>query len=96
MYVVVMCTYTCFKNNNILACIFIFISKDLWVRHYIVSSTSEPTTSMKKLDIEYLSHKLKRKEKKKNRSSDGENHYVVVLEPKKVKRKDVSKPLRGT
>ena len=29
--------------------------------------------------------------KKKNRRSNGENHIVVVLDPKKVKTKDVSK-----
>ena len=42
-------------------------------------------------DIKYLSRKIKRKEKKKKRSSDGENHYVAVSEPKKVKSKDVPK-----
>ena len=43
---------------------------------------------MTEADIKYLSHKIK---KKKNRRSDGENHIVAVLEPKKVKTKDVSK-----
>ena len=57
----------------------------------VVSSTNEPTTSMTEPDIKYLSCKIKRKEKKKKRSSDDENHYVAVSEPKKVKRKDVSK-----
>ena len=56
----------------------------------VVSSTSESATSMTESDIKYLSHKIKRKEKK-NKSSDGENHYVAVSKPKKVKIKDVSK-----
>ena len=43
---------------------------------------------MTEADIKYLSHKIK---KKKNRRSNGENHIVAVLEPKKVKIKDVSK-----
>ena len=42
---------------------------------------------MTEADIKYLSHKIK----KKNRRSDGENQSVAVLEPKKVKIKDVSK-----
>ena len=42
---------------------------------------------MTKADIKYLSHKIKRK----NKRSDGKNHIVAVFEPKKVKNKDVSK-----
>ena len=56
----------------------------------VVSSTSESIMSMSEPDIKYLSLKIKEK-KKKNRCSDGENHYVVVSKPKKVKRKDISK-----
>ena len=44
---------------------------------------------MIELDIKYLSCKIKRKEKKKNRSYDGENHYVAVSKPKKVKRMNI-------
>ena len=43
---------------------------------------------MTKDDIKYLSQKIK---KKRNRIYDGENHIVVVSEPKKVNIKDVSK-----
>ena len=39
-------------------------------------------------DIKYLSHTIK---KKISRNTNGENHIVVVLEPKIVKIKDVSK-----
>ena len=53
-----------------------------------MSSTSERCFNVIEVDIKYLSHKIK---KKKNRRSDGENHIVVVSEPKKVKTKDVSK-----
>ena len=38
-------------------------------------------------DIKYLSHKIKRK----NKRLDGENHIVAMFEPKKSKNKDVSK-----
>lgn len=39
--------------------------------------------------IKYLSHKIKRK--KKNKCIGDKNHFVVVLEPKIVKIRDVSK-----
>ena len=42
---------------------------------------------MTEVDIKYLSHKIKRK----NKRLDGENHIVAVSEPKKVKNKDISK-----
>ena len=42
---------------------------------------------MTKANIKYLSHKIKRK----NKRSDGKNHIVAVSEPKKVKNKDISK-----
>lgn len=54
----------------------------------VTSSTNEQGINMNEADIEYLSHKIK---KKKNRRSDGENHLVAVSEPKRVKTKDVSK-----
>ena len=53
----------------------------------VTSSTSEPVTNMIKVDIKYLSHKIKIK----NKRLDGENHIVVVSRPKKSKNKDVSK-----
>ena len=52
-----------------------------------MSSTNENSVNMTEGDIKYLSHKMKWK---KNKCSDGENHIVVVLEPKKVKIKDIS------
>ena len=52
----------------------------------VTSSTSEPTINMKKLDIKYLSQKIKRK----NKWSDGESHTVVVFDPQNSKNKDVS------
>ncbi len=42
---------------------------------------------MTEVDIKYISHIIK---KKKCERSDGENHIVVVSDPKKVKTKDVS------
>ena len=53
-----------------------------------MSSTSKQSVNMTKANIKYLSHTIK---KKKNRRSDGEKHIVELLEPKKVKIKDVSK-----
>lgn len=52
----------------------------------VVTSTSELDTSMTESNIKHLSHKIKRKEKNKNKISNGENHYVVVSKPKKVKK----------
>jgi hypothetical protein len=43
---------------------------------------------MREDDMKYLSHTIK---KKKNKCSNGENHVVVVSEPKIVKIKDASK-----
>ena len=56
----------------------------------VFSSTIELATGAIELDIKYLSHKLKRKETKNNRSFDGENHSVAVSKLKKLKRKDIS------
>ena len=53
-----------------------------------MSSTNEQSVNMTEADIKYLSHIIK---KKKCKRSDGENHIVAVLDPKKVKTKDVSK-----
>ena len=69
-----------FQNDYEIACYLNVIKP-------VVSSTSEPTTSMTEPDIKYLSRKIKRKEKKKKKSSDGENHYLAVSKPKKVKNK---------
>ena len=69
-----------FQNDYALACY-------LNVVEPVTSSTSEYNVNMTEANIKYLSHKIK----KKNRRSDGENHIVAVSEPKKVKIKDVSK-----
>lgn len=52
----------------------------------VTSSTSEPMVNMTESNIKYLSHKIKRK----NKWSDGENHFVAVSKPKESKNKDVS------
>ena len=69
-----------FQNNYEIACYLNTIEP-------ITFSTSEPITSMIEVDIKYLSHKIKRK----NKRSDGKNHIVVMSKPKKSKNKDVSK-----
>ena len=53
-----------------------------------MSSTSEHSVNMTEANIKYLNRTIK---KKKNRRFDGENHVVAVSEPKKVKKKDISK-----
>ena len=73
-------TLPSFQNDYEIACYLNAIEP-------ITSSTNEPATNMTEADIKYLSHKIKRK----NKRSNGENHIVVVSEPKKVKNKDVSK-----
>ena len=50
----------------------------------MTSSTSEPVMNMTESNIKCLSHKIKRN-KKKNKYLDGENHFMVVSEPKKSK-----------
>ena len=52
------------------------------------TSISEPSISMTESDIKYLSQKNKSKKKK---SSEGENHFVAVSEPTKVKIKTYPK-----
>lgn len=55
---------------------------------HVSSSIKGHNTNMIEENVKYVS--LKRK-KKKNKSFGGENHTVAVLEPKKVKKKDVPK-----
>ena len=73
-------TFPSFQNDYEITCYLNAIEP-------ITSSTSELATNMTEVDIKYLSHKRKRK----NKRSDGKNHIVAVSEPKKVKNKDVSK-----
>lgn len=54
----------------------------------MVSSTTKPRFHIIKTYIKYLNHKLKRK--MKNKSLDGENHFMVASKLKKSKNKDVS------